>query len=54
MSEIKNMVASVRDRLLRIAKLERIDFDKMVLLYMQERYYYSKLPKNELSGIANR
>ena len=40
MNEIKNVSASIRDRLLRIAKQERMDFDKVVLLYMQERLLY--------------
>jgi len=40
MSEIKNMTASVRDRLLRIAKQEKLDFDQVILLYMQERLLY--------------
>ena len=50
MSENKNMAASVRERLLRIAKQEKIDFDQVILLYMQERLLYrvsqSKYSKN--------
>ena len=40
MSDIKNMAASVRARLLNLAKKENINFNQILLLYMQERLLY--------------
>lgn len=38
--DIKNMAVSVRARLLNLAKKEDINFNQMLLLYMQERLLY--------------
>ena len=38
--DIKNMAASVRQRLYNIAKKEKINFDLILLLFMQERLLY--------------
>lgn len=38
--DIKNMAASVRARLYNIAKKEKINFDLVLLLFMQERFLY--------------
>ena len=38
--DIKNMAASVRQRLYNIAKNEEINFDLILLLFMQERLLY--------------
>ena len=37
---IKNMEASVRARLLNIAKEEKLNFDFVLLMFMQERLLY--------------
>jgi predicted nucleotidyltransferase component of viral defense system len=49
MSEIKDMAASVRTRLLRIAKQEKRDFDQIILLYMQERLLY-RISQSKYAG----
>lgn len=41
--DIKNMGASVRQRLYNIAKKEKINFDLILLLFMQERLLYNYL-----------
>lgn len=38
--EIKNKVASVRAKLMNIARAEKIDFDALLLRYFQERFLY--------------
>ena len=38
--DIKNMAASVRARLLNLAKEENINFNQILLLYLQERLLY--------------
>ncbi len=41
MSKIpRNMAASVRDRLLNIAKQEKLNYDFILLMFMQERFLY--------------
>lgn len=47
--EIKNVVASVRGRLVNIAKMERRSFDSILLFYMQERLLY-RLSISEFSS----
>ncbi|MFW6047292.1 MAG: nucleotidyl transferase AbiEii/AbiGii toxin family protein [Candidatus Woesearchaeota archaeon] len=39
-ADIKNMAASVRARLLNLAKKRDINFNQILLLYMQERLLY--------------
>jgi len=39
-SKIKNKAASVRARLMNIARSEKIDFDSLLLRYFQERFLY--------------
>lgn len=46
MKEIKNIAASIRARLLNISKEKRIDFNRTLLLYAQERFIY-RLMKSE-------
>lgn len=46
MNEIKNMAASIRAKLLNLAKKERINFDQVLLLYLQERLLY-RLSKSQ-------
>ena len=38
--EIKNKAASVRAKLMNIARAEKIDFDFLLLRYFQERFLY--------------
>ena len=38
--DIKNIAASIRARLLNLAKKEDINFNQILLLYMQERLLY--------------
>lgn len=38
--EVKNIAASVRARLMNIARAEKIDFDFLLLRYFQERFLY--------------
>jgi len=38
--EIKNKAASIRARLMNIARTEKIDFDFLLLRYFQERFFY--------------
>jgi predicted nucleotidyltransferase component of viral defense system len=38
--KIKNILESIRARLLNISKAENIDFDSLLLRYMQERFLY--------------
>lgn len=38
--EIKNKAASIRARLMNIARAEKIDFDFLLLRYFQERFLY--------------
>jgi len=46
--EIKNKPASIRAKLMNIARAEEIDFDALLLRYFQERFLYrlaiSKVP----------
>jgi len=38
--EIKNKAASVRAKLMNIARAEKVDFDFLLLRYFQERFLY--------------
>jgi len=38
--EIKNKPASIRAKLMNIARAEKIDFDALLLRYFQERFLY--------------
>ncbi|WP_082853939.1 nucleotidyl transferase AbiEii/AbiGii toxin family protein [Kosmotoga sp. DU53] len=38
--EIRNMAASVKDRLLRIAKFNKVDYTRILQRYAQERFLY--------------
>lgn len=38
--EIKNMPASIKSKLMNISRSERIDFDNLLLRYLQERFLY--------------
>ncbi len=51
--EIKNKPASIRARLLNIARAEGIDFDALLLRYFQERFLY-RLAISEFSGLSFR
>ncbi len=51
--EIKNKPASIRARLLNIARVEGIDFDALLLRYFQERFL-SRLAISEFSGLSFR
>jgi len=44
--EIKNVAASVRARLLNFAKRQGIDFNRLLLIYIQERFLY-RLAKSD-------
>ena len=38
--QLKNIAASVRDRLLKLSKDSGIDFNRILLLYTQERFLF--------------
>jgi len=40
--EIKNKAASVRAKLMNIARAEKVDFDFLLLRYFQERFLYRR------------
>lgn len=47
--EVKNKAASVRAKLMNIARAEKIDFDFLLLRYFQERFLY-RLAISEFSN----